>query len=174
MAAPVDPTEPQADEGGFLAPAVDAHPVDHCFRCGKETPPGVGLCDEHNPKHISGPSSTQMHATVFGGIVLGVIGLFLVARLAVGTTGPYAAEVIASSLDPDGGVALSFRVANEGDSEGIADCRITRDGVSRPDDLAFRTQRVPGGESVLIEKVVPGPPVGSVAYVPDLVSVICS
>ena len=80
-----------------------------------------------------------MHATIFGGIVLGVIGFFFLASLAVGTTGPYASAVTGSSAAPDGGVTLSFTVTNEGDAEGVADCRVTRDGVPRPDDLAFRT-----------------------------------
>ncbi len=54
MSAPEDPTEAQGDSG-FLAPKPGGHPVDHCFRCGVETPPGVGLCDEHNVGHLSGP-----------------------------------------------------------------------------------------------------------------------
>ena len=78
-------SEPDRSPGGqgFLAPKPDGKPVDHCFRCGVETPAGVGLCDEHNRGHLSGPSSTQMHATIFGGIVLGVIAFFLLASLAV-------------------------------------------------------------------------------------------
>jgi len=48
MTRPAEP--PPAADHGFLAPTPDRQPVDHCFRCGKETPVGVGLCDEHNPK----------------------------------------------------------------------------------------------------------------------------
>ncbi len=175
MAEPTSPTPAPADEdGGFLAPAPDSHPVDHCVRCGKETPAGTALCDEHNPHHLSAPSSTQMHATIFGGIVIGVIGFFLLLRLLVSTTGPYVAEVTASTAGAAGGVVVSFVVANEGESEGVADCRVTRDGVPRPDDLAFRTARVPAGETLSIEKELPRPAAGSTAYVPDKVSVICS
>jgi hypothetical protein len=171
-----DPTVTQApaDEGGFLAPKPGSKPVDHCFRCGKPTAPGVGLCDKHNPTHLAGPSSTQMHATIFGGIVVGVIGLFLILRLVSVETGPYATEVTGSVLEPGGGLALSFVVANEGDSSGVADCRVTRDGVVRPDDLAFRTTALQGGETMLIKKSLPEPPVDSIAYSPDKISVNCS
>jgi len=68
MTGSANPTEAPGDSG-FLAPKPDGHPVDHCFRCGVETPPGVGLCEKHNRGHIAGPSSTQMHATIFIGIV---------------------------------------------------------------------------------------------------------
>lgn len=174
MAEPGTSTQTQADGGGFLAPDAKGHPAGRCFRCGKPTPPGQGLCDEHNPTHISGPSPTQMHATIFGGIVLGVIAFFLLASFAVGTTGPYATEVSAASTDPSGGLALSFVVTNEGESEGVADCRVTRDGVPRPDDFAFRTDPVPGGESIVIEQVTPAPPESSSAYVPEKASVVCT
>ena len=74
MTGSANPTEAPGDSG-FLSPKPDAQPVDHCFRCGVETPAGVGLCDEHNRGHLSGPSSTQMHATIFIGIVTIAFGL---------------------------------------------------------------------------------------------------
>jgi predicted nucleic acid-binding Zn ribbon protein len=172
MTEPADAAETR--EGGFLAPKPDAKPVDHCFRCGVATPAGQGLCDEHNPHHLSGPSSTQMHATIFGGIVLGVIGFFLLAGLVVGTTGPYTAEVITASADPDGLIAISFTVTNEGESEGVADCRVTRDGVLRPEDLAFRTATVAAGESMTFEREISPRPGGVVAYDTAAMSVICT
>ena len=171
-------TEPanaaEAHDRGFLAPRPGSKPVDHCFRCGTATPVGQGLCDKHNPNHISGPSSTQMHATVFGGIVLGVIGFFVLAGLVVGTTGPYAAEVLAASVDADGNIAISYAVTNEGESSGVADCRVTRDGVPRPQDLAFRTAPVPAGETMTFERDISPRPGGVVAYDTEAMSVICS
>src|SRR3990172_8100934 len=122
------PHQSDARPGGFLAPRPDGQPTDRCFRCGRPTPAGEGLCDEHNPKHLSGPSSTQMHATIFGGIVLGVVGFFLLARLAVGTAGPFSTEVTAATADGAGGVAVTLSLTNEGDATGVADCRFTRDG----------------------------------------------
>jgi hypothetical protein len=172
MTSPADQA-PSADRG-FLAPAPDRQPVDHCFRCGTETPAGVGLCDEHNPRHLRGPSSTQMHATVFGGIVLGVIGFFLLARLAVGTAGPFSAQVTAASPTGTGVVAVAFSVTNEGDTDGLADCRFTRDGVPRPDDAAFRTPRVVAGGTIDLRRELSQRPDDPVGYVPELLSVICS
>jgi len=173
MTGSANPSEARADSG-FLAPKPGTHPESHCFRCGVETPVGVGLCPKHNRGHLKGPSATQMHATIFGGIVLGVIGFFFLASMAVGTTGPYASSVTGSSAAPDGGVTLSFTVTNEGDSEGVADCRVTRDGVPRPDDLAFRTDSVPGGQTVTFERGLVAPPEGSVSYDSEAVTVVCS
>ena len=173
MTGPADPTEATGDHG-FLAPKPDSHPVDHCFRCGVETPAGVGLCEKHNRGHLSGPSSTQMHATIFIGIVVGVIGFFLIASLVITTTGPFAAAVSSSTAGPEGTVQLAFTVTNEGDDEGVADCRVTRDGVPRPDDLAFRTAAVPAGETVTFERSLSAPPPGSIAYDAEALTVVCT
>lgn len=156
MTGSVNPTEAPGDKG-FLSPRPEGQPVDHCFRCGKETAPGVGLCAEHNKGKLSGPSSTQMHATIFIGIVIGVIGFFFIASLAVTSTGPYASSVTSATGGPDGAVSLVFTVTNEGDEEGVADCRVTRDGVPRPEDLAFRTEALPGGETVSFERELAAP-----------------
>lgn len=171
MTAPASSSD--AEGGNFLAPRRDSQPTDHCFRCGKPTPAGVGLCDEHNPQHLSGPSSTQMHATIFGGIVLGVVGFFLLARLAVGTAGPFSAEVTAATADGAGGVALTISLTNDGDATGVADCRFTRDGVPRPDDLAFRAPALAAGQTITIERALRLAPDSPVAYVAEAVSVIC-
>ncbi len=165
---------PAAPEGGFLSPAPDRHPVDHCFRCGKETPAGVGLCDEHNPQHLRGPSSTQMHATVFAGIVLGVIGLFVLFRMSVNEAGPFQAEVTSAGLDGSGALAVAFVVTNAGQSDGHADCKLTRDGVARADDVAFRTPEVPAGATLSLAQTVDPAPDDGIVYVADLISVVCS
>jgi len=156
MTGSVNPTEAPGDKG-FLAPKPEGKPVSHCFRCGVATPPGVGLCDKHNRGHISGPSATQMHATVFIGIVVGVLAFFLIASLAVTTTGPFASSVNSAAGGPDGVVSLVYTVTNEGEDEGVADCRVTRDGVPRPEDLAFRTEALPGGETVTFERELAAP-----------------
>jgi hypothetical protein len=171
MTRPAEP--PDAADHGFLAPRPDQQPVDHCFRCGKETPVGVGLCDEHNPQHLSGPSSTQMHATVFAGIVLGVIGLFVLFRLTQTDAGPFSTQVTSASAGVDGVVAVAFSISNDGAGEGRADCRFTRDGVPRPDDVAFRAPAIAGGDSISLERELTPEPDSPVAYVPELISVIC-
>ena len=173
MTGPANPTE-AAEDHGFLAPKPDAKPVDHCFRCGVETPPGVGLCDAHNRGHVSGPSATQMHATIFIGIAAAVVGLLVFAGLAVTTTGPFAAAVTSTAAGPEGAVSLAFSVTNEGDSDGVADCRVTRDGVPRPDDLAFRTESLPAGQTVTFQRELAAPPEGSIAYDLEAITVICS
>ena len=172
MSGSANPTEAPG-ESGFLSPKPDARPVDHCFRCGRETPAGVGLCEEHNRGRLSGPSATQMHATIFGGIVLGVIGLFLLASLAVTTTGPFAASVTSATGGPDGSVLVAFTITNEGEDEGVADCRVTRDGVPRPDDLAFRTQAMSGGETMALERQLEAPRAAP-AYDLESLTIDCS
>jgi hypothetical protein len=175
MSAPADPADPASAPGGaFLAPRPGSEPTDRCFRCGKPTPAGEGLCEEHNPRHLRGPSSTQMHATVFGGIVLGVVSFFVLARLAVGTSGPFATEILAATAVGSGGAAVVFSITNEGESAAMADCRITRDGVPRPDDLAFRAPLLAAGASTTIERELNPEPDSPVAYVPDRLSVVCS
>jgi hypothetical protein len=115
-----------------------------------------------------------MHATVFGGIVLGVVGFFVLARLAVGTTGPFTTEVLTASAVGSGGAAVVFSITNAGEVDGVADCRITRDGVPRPDDLAFRSPSLAAGESVTIERELAPEPDSPVVYAADRLSVVCS
>jgi len=115
-----------------------------------------------------------MHATVFAGIVLGVIGLFVLFRLTLTDAGPFSAQVTSSGAGAAAGaVAVAVRITNEGDSEGHADCRFTRDGVPRPDDVAFRTPAMAGGESISLERELTPEPDSPVSYVPELLSVIC-
>ena len=90
-------------------------------------------------------------------IVAGVLAFFLIASLAVTTTGPFASSVTSAAGGPDGVVSLVYTVTNEGDDEGVADCRVTRDGVPRPEDLAFRTGALPGGETVTFERELAAP-----------------
>jgi hypothetical protein len=133
----------------------------------------VGLCDEHNPKQLTGPSSTQMHATVFAGIVLGVIGLFVVFRLTLTDAGPFSTHVTSAGAVAGGAVAVAFSLTNEGDTEGRADCRFTRDGVPRPDDVAFRSPAVAGGATISLEQQLAPGSDSTVAYDPELLSIIC-
>lgn len=174
MSETTDPAPGPDAKRGFLAPPPDSKPVDHCVRCGVETPPGVSLCDEHNPSKIEAPSATQMHATIFGGIAIGVVGLFLLARLAVSTSGPFSTDIVNIETAPDGAVTLAFTVTNDGDSKGVPDCRVTRDGVPRPDDFAFRISALESGASSQVEQVLPDPPDGSAGYVVDKLSVTCT
>ena len=171
MSGPSNPT-PATGEHGFLAPKAGSQPVDHCFRCGVETAPGVGLCDQHNQGRLSGPSATQMHATIFIGIALAVVGLFVLANLTVTTSGPFASAVTSAERTDDGGVALAFTITNDGAEEGVPDCRITRDGVPRPNDLAFRAGRLAVGETITVEQAL-APPPAAPGYDLEAITVVC-
>jgi hypothetical protein len=115
-----------------------------------------------------------MHATIFGGLVLGVVGFFIVARLATGSSGPFTSEILTASADGAGGAVVTFAITNDGANEGIADCRVTRDGVPRPDDIAFRSPALAAGERVTLERALVREPESPVAYAADVLSVICT
>jgi hypothetical protein len=133
----------------------------------------VSLCDADNPGRVKAPSATQLHATILAGVVLG-IGLFLfLLRFAVDQGGPYGTSIAGHIVLADGGVQVAVSVTNGGASEGIATCRVTRDGTPRPDDLAFRTERLAPGASVTVTRTVP-PPTGPVVLVPERMTVICT
>ena len=79
--SPIDPVQPPA-EGGFLAPKPGSVPGDRCYRCGRPTPAGVAVCTACNPGKVKGPSATQLHATILGGVILGAIVLLMGWRFA--------------------------------------------------------------------------------------------
>jgi hypothetical protein len=115
-----------------------------------------------------------MHATILVGIIVGVVGFFILAFLAIGTTGPYSVAMIGAAIDGTGDAAIAYSITNDGDSEGVADCRVTRDGVPRPDDLAFRSTRLPPGEAIIFERTVEQPRNGTVSYDPERLSLVCT
>jgi hypothetical protein len=115
-----------------------------------------------------------MHATVFLGVALGVIGLFILFGLTVTDSGPFSTEVTSADVSDTGVLAVAFNVTNDGDSAGRADCKLTRDGVPRPDDVALRTPEVAAGQTISLEEELTPDPNDPVTWVPELVSVICS
>jgi hypothetical protein len=114
-----------------------------------------------------------MHATILGGVLVGIVGFLFLMRLA-GSSGPFDVIPVSQSVAADGAASVTFFILNTGADQGVADCRVTRDGVPRPDDYAFRTPALPPGESVSIERSLPVPHAGSNPYVPERLSVICS
>jgi hypothetical protein len=114
-----------------------------------------------------------MHATVFVGVVLGVIGFLVLARGAVSTSGPFPTALTAAVPAGTGALAITFDVTNEGAAEAIADCRVTRDGVPRPDDVAFRSPRLQAGETVSLERTLVDDPDSYVGYDAERLSLIC-
>jgi len=168
-------SDPNVTESrGFLSPSPDGLPVSHCVRCGIETPPGVSICEADNPGRIKTPSANQLHGTILMGVVVGFIGFFLLMRVAVSAGGPYAATVAGHASTADGGLSVAVTIVNTGSTEGIATCRITRDGSSRPDDITFRTDRLAPGATATLTRDVPPPTEKQPDFLPERVSAICS
>ena len=173
MSGPSAPVEPGLSaEHGFLAPSAVGRPASTCYRCGKETPPGVSLCDADNPGHARAPSATQLHATILAGVVLGIALFLFLLRFAVDQSGPFGTSLAGHIVLADGAVQVAVNVTNTGDREGIATCRITRDGTPRPDDLAFRTERLAPGATITVTRTVPAV-TGPAGLVPDRMTVVC-
>jgi hypothetical protein len=148
-------------------------PHDRCVRCGRPTPLGVSLCDDDNPGHIGAPSATQVHGTIFVGVVAGFILLAVGARLALGGLGPFPSTVLESAARPDGGADVVLTVRNEGTRVASATCRITRGGVARADDVLFQTEPIPVGGSVTIRRQLTAPTAGAEPLVADRLVVSC-
>lgn len=115
-----------------------------------------------------------MHATILAGVLLGFVGFLFLARLVSSPAGPYGVSIMERRADGAGGVVLILLVTNEGPASGVANCRVTRDGIPRPDDYAFRVQRIEAGGSLELERPVPAPPGGTWAYEAEKVGVICT
>jgi hypothetical protein len=160
--------------GGLLAPRPGAEPESHCARCGRPTPAGVGLCEADNPGHIKAPSATQVHGTMLLGVGLGVIGFLLIARMSVGHAGPFVGSVSGQATQAGGGVAVILHVVNQGPEAAFATCRVTRDGSPRPDDVVFRTSKIPAGGSTDAARILPAAQIGQPAYRIDRVTVACT
>ncbi|MFN8621043.1 MAG: hypothetical protein U0869_09900 [Chloroflexota bacterium] len=164
---------PSAD-GGFLAPPPDVQPMDHCYRCGKPTPQGQSLCAECNPGRVKGPSTTQLHATLLVGVLLGGFALLVLWKFMVGQGGPYTATFTEKTIGPDGGAAIVVSVQNTGTTAGVANCRVTRDGAPRPDDPTYRTEKIAPGESATLQREVPAPAINTPAYDTEHMTVLCT
>jgi hypothetical protein len=130
-------------------------PPSHCIRCGKPTPTGVSLCEADNPGHIKAPSAMQVHGTVLLAVSIGVAGFMLLAQLTIRHAGPFVATLTGSATQPDGTVAVTLMIENQGSSDSFANCRVTRDGAPRSDDLALRTPSVPANSSITITRTLP-------------------
>jgi hypothetical protein len=126
-------------------PARHATPADHthpCARCGAPVALDVGLCERCNPLGLKDSASSQVHGTVFVAVGLAIVGLALIARLAVAGIGPFSAEVV-RVVPQDGGLTVSLRVTNEGSSAGTTTCRIedpTVNGIDRAFVLSPRIE----------------------------------
>jgi uncharacterized protein (DUF58 family) len=93
----------------------------------------IGLCERCNPLGLKDSASSQVHGSVFLVVGLAVVGLAIVARLAVTGIGPFSASVTAVRAGAAAGeVVATLSVRNNGRSTGSATCRL-----SDPQDTAF-------------------------------------
>jgi ribosomal protein L40E len=126
-----------------------------CARCGAPVPLDVGLCEKCNPLGLRDAASSQVHGTVFLGVGLAVVGLLLVALLAVRGIGPFPAEVLAFHAQDDG-VRVTLSVTNKGTSTGSTTCRIS-DPTSNFGQAAFiQSPRIGPGATMQFEATATG------------------
>jgi hypothetical protein len=110
---------PAAPGAAPLKPEA-THP---CARCGAPVGPGIGLCERCNPLGLRDAASSQVHGTVFIGIAVAVVGLALLARMAIAGIGPFPAAIEGVTATGKG-LAVSVTVTNEGSAVGRTTCRV--------------------------------------------------
>jgi predicted nucleic acid-binding Zn ribbon protein len=104
------------------APLPD--PTHPCVRCGAPVPLDTAMCERCNPLGLSQPATSQVHGTVFLGIILAVVVMAVAGRVALQGVGPFSASV-ASVSSSAGGLSVTLRVRNDGTNAGSTTCRIT-------------------------------------------------
>ena len=87
-------------------------------------PIDVGLCEQCNPLGLRDSSASQVHGTVFIAVLIGIVGLALLARLSINGIGPFTSQV-ANVAAADAGLAVTLVVHNDGSSVGQTTCRVT-------------------------------------------------
>jgi hypothetical protein len=155
------------------ADALLAGPHDTCVRCGRPTPVGVALCEEDNPGRIGGPSATQMHGTIFIGVVVGFVLLAAVARYSVAGIGPFEARLESAVQGSGGAIEVVLAVTNSGTREAISTCRLTRDGLPRDDDPVFRTDTIPPGQTRSYMRTIEQPEPPALPFAVGRVVALC-
>lgn len=113
----------------MTAPATPAHApapsqTHPCARCGAPVALDVGLCEQCNPLGLRDSASSQVHGTVILAVGGAILGLALIARLAVAGIGPFPAEVV-DVRSESGVLTVSIRVTNEGTAAGSTTCRVS-------------------------------------------------
>jgi hypothetical protein len=126
------------------APVAPTHP---CVRCGRPTAIDRGLCEECNPLGLRDASSSQVHGTVFLGVLLAVVVLAVLGRLALSGVGPFSAEIASVSAAADG-LTVTFEVTNTGTSAGQTTCRVSDASPrSRGATAIVQSPRIEPGET---------------------------
>ncbi len=135
------------------ASPVQTHP---CARCGEPVGLDAGLCERCNPLGLKDSASSQVHGTVFLGVGLAIVGLAIVAHLAVAGIGPFNAQVTAMRPGSTAGSLIAtIELRNDGQTTGSATCRLTDPadpGLIR--STVVYSPRVAGGGTVTFEQEV--------------------
>lgn len=151
-------TTPSSD-----VPTGDAAQTHACVRCGRPVPLDVGLCERCNPLGLKDSSASQVHGTVVIAVLLGFVGLAVIARLALSGVGPFPASV-GSVVPVAEGVEVTLTVTNEGSNAGQTTCRVNDPAARVGGESAFLlSPRIEPGQTVTFTKTVavlgsdPGP-----------------
>ncbi len=117
---------------------------------------GVGLCERCNPLGLRDVSASQVHGTVFLGVLGAFVLLAIVARLAVTGIGPFPVKVD-GVVPAAAGLEVTLTVTNEGDAEGQTTCRIIAASNRGGGPAAFMlSPAIAPGASVTFSQVVTG------------------
>jgi hypothetical protein len=135
-------------------------PHDKCIRCGRPTPLGVALCDNDNPGHIKGPSTTQVHGTILFGVIGGFVLLYLLLRWASSGIGPFPSALNGVATRADGGLDVAVTVTNSGTRSSGTSCRVMAAGLQDFQDYVFFTPLIPPGTTQTFTETVPPLPTG--------------
>jgi hypothetical protein len=110
---------------GVTAPTTATPELTHpCVRCGARVPLDVGLCERCNPLGLRDSSASQVHGIALIGVATAIIGLAVIARLAVSGVGPFDGRIMSAATD-GGALAITLQVTNRGTSVGQTTCRVS-------------------------------------------------
>ena len=131
------------------SPPIQTH---GCARCGKPVALDVGLCEDCNPLGLRDAAASQVHGTVFVAVGLAIVGLAIIAHLAVAGIGPFRAEVSDVRTAGDG-LSVSVTVTNEGTATGSTTCRISDPAFGGGGKPAFvLSPRIGPGETITFSR----------------------
>jgi hypothetical protein len=115
---------------------------------------GVGLCERCNPLGLRDVSASQVHGTVFIGVLGAFVLLAIVARFAITGIGPFPVTVD-ETVPTAAGLEVTLTVTNEGDAEGQTTCRVTAASNRGGGPVAFiLSPAIAPGESVTFDQTV--------------------
>ena len=155
-------------------PIDPGEPHSRCDRCGRPTPLGVALCEDDNPAHLKPPSTTQVHGTILGGVIIGFVALALLAHFTLSGLGPFPTRLLSATATDGGGVEVIFTIDNGGSKTAAATCRITRGGVGLASDPLFVTAPIAAGQTLSVTREVPPPVPGDPPWVPERLVLHCT